>query len=1083
MGNRHLQITLRILKGLIEKSPKDLPLMAESVLNILEMVLRSKDLTTVEDSIATFRSFCEHHDGPSLAASQDYSRHFEAVVGMYAALASNSVSVGKESVSAPVSLRWRTVSLQAMGCIASSEALSLNGGRPLGTVIPVILENLHSGDGDLLHRLEYRARSDEQAEIERAGMRRMSNVTVQTADTVGVELSASRTTADADEMAEEKIGLLALQCLREIFTASSRGLVRSSTAAVLRFLLGKESTPLEKMDDSIYAQWPGTWAPALMEMITRWTPVQDRFLIMMTVMETLVKRPVADDDLLRRLTLVALIDCLLRSHANLIGLSVMDVLLDLLQQILLVLELQKLSSIVHLPSNHIHTAGRHKVRTGFLKRALSNGKESGIAARSGFAAHPLARQELLSRLRRCISDLATHIYYSDQISDLLTAILLRLKPSSSFEAGTVTGKAEDSANVTQSTPAENQQSTDFSSSAAKVVALVAIKEVLLVANTVEPGKAATVTSRNRVGLDVWEDTQWLLRDPEWDVRKAYVDALLTWLRCEVRKRDLQTWEERITTTKPATRLKREIISGNMHALHGTPTLSQRHSLKPAQPRYLTFLHLVMYEVVMEPVESESDVELVFLLLTSLVDGLGVTAAKIGIPMVFRLQEEIPGVESPLAKVRLGSIVHGYLWHLSQRFGFDSTDIGREVQEEMVRRKDKGMWMKRIQVPGIVLEQISPPGFVSAPVAETVEQATMRSEALTPFDHREAMVDLIVDAYGASLASPPGSPPGSPVRRFSVPILSVVDTAPATSADQVTSDVRKEMLSEWNKEVIIADCLKHSSNSGSVSGSRRGVNFSVGRQFLAVNGINGTVGGNGTHTLHRHLDHHQQRQDAPSPTTGQGAIGNGGLGLGTIQKLRQVSLREGGTSTPMSNSSRTSVVRVDELKRVLSGDMGRLSRRSRREFLSASGSSSSESLMSAKVSASNVSYDERGRGGGIDTTDFAMTMKERGKSRSVSRTRDEAAEQAAVMPDAEEATTTTRNTHLLHAHAHAHAHHTPLQPENESAAGNDVSIGRSKRHEVDLSLLLDRIQPGDDGEGGEGRDDESGAAKGIGRPPY
>jgi len=37
--------------------------------------------------------------------------------------------------------------------------------------------------------------------------------------------------------------------------------------------------------------------------------------------------------------------------------------------------------------------------------------------------------ELLAQLQQCIGNLATHVYYADQISDMVSAILGRLKPS------------------------------------------------------------------------------------------------------------------------------------------------------------------------------------------------------------------------------------------------------------------------------------------------------------------------------------------------------------------------------------------------------------------------------------------------------------------------------------------------------------------------------------------------------------------------------------------------------------------------------------------------------------------------------
>ena len=100
--NSNVQVTLQILTALIEKAPRDLPLYAEYVLKILNIILRSKDITMVEASTSTFKAFCEHHDGASLFADQEYSKQYEDIVGMYASFASTRTTPVKDQTSAPV---------------------------------------------------------------------------------------------------------------------------------------------------------------------------------------------------------------------------------------------------------------------------------------------------------------------------------------------------------------------------------------------------------------------------------------------------------------------------------------------------------------------------------------------------------------------------------------------------------------------------------------------------------------------------------------------------------------------------------------------------------------------------------------------------------------------------------------------------------------------------------------------------------------------------------------------------------------------------------------------------------------------
>jgi len=96
------------LAALIEKAPRDLPLYAPYVLKILNIILRSQDITMVESSIPTFEAFCEHHDGASLSADQEYLKQYQEIVGMYASFASTRPTPSKAPISAPVRISLKS---------------------------------------------------------------------------------------------------------------------------------------------------------------------------------------------------------------------------------------------------------------------------------------------------------------------------------------------------------------------------------------------------------------------------------------------------------------------------------------------------------------------------------------------------------------------------------------------------------------------------------------------------------------------------------------------------------------------------------------------------------------------------------------------------------------------------------------------------------------------------------------------------------------------------------------------------------------------------------------------------------------
>jgi len=218
-------------------------------------------------------------------------------------------------------------------------------------------------------------------------------------------------------------------------------------------------------------------------------------------------------------------------------------------------------------------------------------------------------------------------------------------------------------------------------------------------------------SRNRVPVKVWEGTQWLLRDPDGNVRKAYTDALLSWLEREMTRSDLKIHEEK-EKPKGLVRTSRDDSGSNL-AKRAVSNSSQREkTYKPSRSSFLELLHLAIYENALQRVESEADIVLLHLLLTSLVQRLGVNAVKHGLPMVFRLQEDIPEAETPTAKIRLGSLCHGYFWAVSTKFDFDSSPTGMAIRNEIQRRRKNSFWVEQINVPPIPISKISIPGMTA-----------------------------------------------------------------------------------------------------------------------------------------------------------------------------------------------------------------------------------------------------------------------------------------------------------------------------------------------------------------------------------
>ena len=911
---RNVQVTLQILKALIEKSPRDLPLYAPYILRILSTVLYSQDISMVEESIPTFEAFCRYHDVATLAADQQHAGRYEEIVKTYAGYAALKTPVRpKGGLNASIAIRWRGAGLRAVKSITSSEAVGADGGRQLNIIMPIILQNLHSGDEDYLRQLLSRVDALESAERPQGTRRRVSVATIQTASGSSRPTSAAVTATvdDADRLAEEEVGTQAMVCLKQIFVANNRAQIRIATGSILKFICTRLPERSIEFSKSSKSGTNKSWSNTLIEIVTRWTPVQDRFVILVTIMETLVRSPAAEDNLEPQLLLVSLVGWLLRSDINMIGLSVMDVLLGLVQHILLLLQLGGKGSNV-LPHHqqtdaiHLFDATEHVLDGAATINATKPGsnEEESIPSSS--------RHELLYRLQRCIGDLATHIYYSDQISDIISAILLRLKPSPmssvKSDAAAIEHPQAAAQAISNSVQLKENPETDefFSFGTARVTALNAIKEILCVANLKNKVSGSAAIGRNRVGVQVWEGTQWLLRDDDRRVRRAYVDALVTWLMLEMSTNDLRVMEDRRRLLKSTSRTDFDSGKRDTMTKRAVSNASRSGSTdKPSRSTFLQLLHLAIYDNAIEAPESESDLLLLHLLLANLIEKLGVNAAKTGLPMVMRLQEDINVDEvfsSPTAKLNIGSLVHGYFWKLCDKFDLDESAVGLAIQSEITRRRQHSLWMETIQIPPLPLEQIM--SATSRPLSEKLPLPILRSESIKPFDSRPAMVDKIADAYAFSIASPPTSPPASPGKVFSMPILSSQGPTSTSINNELPLQIVETMLSEWSKEICIASVDKES--TASLNGSRKGTNLS---QYLGVNGQttrNSSPSGAINPSKRSPLNE--------GDTTNQAQL----LNFAFQNEHRRSSAQDTGSATPLTSSDQNQTLRVDDLKRVLTG---------------------------------------------------------------------------------------------------------------------------------------------------------------------
>ncbi|KAF3354788.1 Prefoldin subunit 4 [Verticillium dahliae VDG1] len=788
IGN--VQVTLQILAALIEKSPKDLPLFASNVLKIFDLILGSKDITMAKSSIPTFEAFCENHDVSSSFADQGYLAQYESVVRSYATLASTRQTPGKGTPSQAVVMKWRTVGLEAIRSVCSSDPLSSVAGRQLAVIVPIILENLWHNDDTFLDVLLSRVQSEEKSDADKPMRRRTSVTTVKTSDTAGDTnpIALVGTALDVDKLAEEDIGVLALQCLKQIYVVPNQPQIHSATSSLLKFVLDRVAQNETVIDAG---EKPGSergWAIQILATVARWAPVQDRYIILVTTMDHISRLPLTEENLQQHIVLAIMVSSLLQSDINLIGLSVMDVLIGFIRH---------MKRLMHLPG------------PSGLPRTDSEREEQPQAGGDTTE----QRMQLLDRIQQCIGGLATHVYYADQISDMISAILLRLRPSRSTSTNSSPPGEKADLTVNEDAASSHTQLESFLSlGVGKTAALKAIKSILLVANPQTKITGNFNLSRTRVPIHVWEGTQWLLRDLDGLVRKAYVDVLVTWLERETTLSDLKARDENLRPHhRSAVRSGRELQPGGT-AQRASSTASHREKpLKHHRSHFLQLLHLAIYDNALQFIDLESDIVLLHILLTKLVFKLGVNAVRYGLSMVFRLQEDILDIETPLQKVRIGSLCHGYFWAVTEKFDIETSSAGRAIQDEIIRRRSKNFWVGNINVPTPPIDVVGTPGVARAQPALSVQE--LEKEELIPFDDRSPLVSSIAEGYADSMVSPPSSPAASPGRSFSHPILgSALSHVPAEPDNELPLTFKELMLTDWTRETAQRNISTRSSDS-------------------------------------------------------------------------------------------------------------------------------------------------------------------------------------------------------------------------------------------------------------------------------
>ncbi|GAM88354.1 hypothetical protein ANO11243_063870 [Dothideomycetidae sp. 11243] len=622
-----VQITLQILSAFVNNpaiggtGAQGFSLFAPYVLRILREVLKSaNEAVLVEAAVPTWDSFCKHQDHITINADIEFRTLFTEVVGLWADYATKeqvqqSRAAGRRAkmrVGVADNVKLRMAGLVALKSIADSDTLISEAGRQLDIVMPVILQNLYDGDGDLDRTMEFSAQMEMQEKEKgkpRPSLAPSSDAAVEDNDA----RAAGRSVAEADRLADQEASILALRCLKSVFGFENRNQVRNATICVLRFILAHRPNPI-KSKNSDERDDEHQWAVQLFKTVCTWIPVQDRFVALFTAVELLISSPVSNDDLYRQYLLAQIISRLLASDVNLIGISVMDVLLGLLRHTVNVISegsLKGPSVNGGFEKSDSHHSAVLSSKSADLETHVIDAEQRKLPIRA----------RLLSQLQLCISNLAVHVYYTDQISDMIIAILLRLRPSSVSHHSSVHGRARPpsaSASNSQGGPEDSTSSPPqseagmsnsshransrqlssgiyFNSAMTRETALNAVYSILVCANDSSRVEKGYVSSnRNPVPMSVWEGSQWILKDHDESVRIAYLHAFGAWLDFEFPKLAL---EKALQEEKKMEReRKRKSLNSDLARRAANTASARKAASKRTQTAVLQNIHLTVVDL-------------------------------------------------------------------------------------------------------------------------------------------------------------------------------------------------------------------------------------------------------------------------------------------------------------------------------------------------------------------------------------------------------------------------------------------------------------------------------------------------------
>lgn len=276
------QVSLHILKALIQTCHRDLNIFSKYVVQILSMILDTRDLELIDLTCETFIVFCSYHDGTTLGVDADLTQDYENLIKKFAGFCNYT------NEDEAFALKMQYIGHRAIQAAVTSSALQFSNFKTqLSILFPPLIVTLANSD-----------KSRDPFDI--------TDGSIDIRDSV----------LDNGKVNKHIIGLLAAHTVSILFNKLTGPSVRISLVPLFNYL------------NETHKWWPPQLAVNIMKLVLESLQPQYRYLLVSEVLHQLNVVDGAEQTMINEkyAALVLILDSILNANIPLVGISVLEVL-------------------------------------------------------------------------------------------------------------------------------------------------------------------------------------------------------------------------------------------------------------------------------------------------------------------------------------------------------------------------------------------------------------------------------------------------------------------------------------------------------------------------------------------------------------------------------------------------------------------------------------------------------------------------------------------------------------------------------------------------------------------------------------